>query len=232
MESPEKCVKQNPVGPAPDPWVLLLFDPHYRIGCRSINGQILEASAHSSENSDEDPTAAAGRLYGISKTHRIVNLSFGRDNVSLYVGLSDPAIDASLAYHSLNALEKKQAAHSDSISPRLAAAIAALYPHLHQLPYLDLGEHQYIYRFRTAKERNRQVYVDQQSEKLYQSQLCSVVKAARRTRENTSGQPALLDFGPVPSSWPFWVLPRCAKRHRASLRDGRGTPRSARIHAQ
>lgn len=197
MESPEKCVKQNPVGPAPDPWVLLLFDPHYRIGCRSINGQILEASAHSSENSDEDPTAAAGRLFGISKTHRIVNLSFGRDNVSLYVGLSDPAIDASLAYHSLNALEKKQAAHSDSISPRLAAAIAALYPHLHQLPYLDLGEHQYIYRFRTAKERNRQVYVDQQSEKLYQSQLCSVVKAARRTRENTSGQPALLDFGPV-----------------------------------
>ena len=66
-----------------------------------------------------------------------------------------------------------------------------------RIPYLELGENEYIYRFRTAKERNRTIYIDAQSEALYQSALCSVIKAARRTREKSSGEPALLDFGAV-----------------------------------
>lgn len=75
--------------------------------------------------------------------------------------------------------------------------ITSMGPHLARLPYLDLGENEYIYRFRTARERNSEIYVDGQSEALYQSGLCEAIKAARRTREKTSGEPAELDFGAV-----------------------------------
>ena len=73
----------------------------------------------------------------------------------------------------------------------------AMLPFLSKLPYLDLGENEYIYRFRTARERNSSIYVDERSEALYQSKLCAAIKAARRVREKTSGEPAELDFGAV-----------------------------------
>lgn len=79
----------------------------------------------------------------------------------------------------------------------LSAVLSRIEPRLHQLPYLGQGENEYIYRFRTAKERNRSVYIDDQSEALYQSKLCVVIKAARRTKEKSSGEPAELDFGAV-----------------------------------
>lgn len=200
MEPPKECAKEDLQASADsssDPWVLLLFDEHYRIGCRSTNTQALQPSADQSEDRDESPAAAAKRLSGASKTHRITSLSFDGRTYVLHVGVSDPAADSSLAYHSLDVLETEPTADLDRPGPLLAAALSAISPHLQHLPYLDLGDHQYIYRFRTAKERNRQVYVDEQSQSLYQSQLCTVVKAARRTRENSSGSPALLDFGPV-----------------------------------
>ncbi|MDP4879681.1 MAG: hypothetical protein NWR36_07325, partial [Opitutales bacterium] len=53
-------------------------------------------------------------------------------------------------------------------SSHLKAILQAIEPHLYRLPYLDLGENEYIYRFRTAKERNRSIYVDTQSDALYQ----------------------------------------------------------------
>jgi 4-hydroxy-3-methylbut-2-enyl diphosphate reductase len=68
---------------------------------------------------------------------------------------------------------------------------------LYRIPYLGMGENEYIYRFRTAKERNRAIYIDEQSEALYQSALCLAIKEARRTREKSSGEPAVLDFGAV-----------------------------------
>jgi 4-hydroxy-3-methylbut-2-enyl diphosphate reductase len=60
-----------------------------------------------------------------------------------------------------------------------------------------MGENEYIYRFRTMKERNRSIYIDSQSEALYQSALCLAIKQARRTKEKSSGEPAILDFGAV-----------------------------------
>lgn len=82
-------------------------------------------------------------------------------------------------------------------TPQLTEALAAIDSQLHRLPYLGMGENEYIYRFRTAKERNRAIYVDTQSEALYQSALCQAIKDARRTREKSSGLPAILDFGAV-----------------------------------
>jgi 4-hydroxy-3-methylbut-2-enyl diphosphate reductase len=82
-------------------------------------------------------------------------------------------------------------------SQRLSQILKAIQSELYRIPYLGMGENEYIYRFRTTKERNRAVYIDAQSEALYQSQLCLAIKEARRTREKSSGEPAVLDFGAV-----------------------------------
>lgn len=80
---------------------------------------------------------------------------------------------------------------------RLQELLQSMVPYLVDLPYLDLSENEYIYRFRTVKERNRDVYITKESESLYQSALCAAIKEARRQKEKTSGEPALLDFGAV-----------------------------------
>lgn len=79
----------------------------------------------------------------------------------------------------------------------LKQTLAAIDGQLYRVPYLSMGENEYIYRFRTAKERNQAVYIDGQSEALYQSVLCQAIKEARRTKEKSSGEPAVLDFGAV-----------------------------------
>ncbi len=104
---------------------------------------------------------------------------------------------AGAKYRSLDQLETARAAGEIRLSARLSDVLAAIEPHLFRIPYLDLSENEYIYRFRTAKERNRDVYVDAQSDALYQSALCAAIKAARRTKEKSSGEPAVLDFGAV-----------------------------------
>lgn len=84
-----------------------------------------------------------------------------------------------------------------SLSPLLSKVLGTIDDQLYRVPYLGMGENEYIYRFRTSKERNREVYIDGQSEGLYQSALCHGIKEARRTKEKSSGEPAILDFGAV-----------------------------------
>lgn len=79
----------------------------------------------------------------------------------------------------------------------LDVVLKAIDNQLHKIPYLGMGENEYIYRFRTTKERNRAIYIDKQSESLYQSALCEAIKEVRRTKEKTSGESAVLDFGAV-----------------------------------
>lgn len=181
-----------------EPWVFLLFDDQYRIACRfAVNENILMPTAEQLFSAEESASVAAERISGNSITHKVATISLGGEKVCLHVSINTKCPDSPFIFRSISALEKEQEAGSVRLSQTLSAALVSLGPVLHRLPYLDLGEHQYIYRFRTAKERNRQVYVDAQSQALYQSQLCAVVKAARRTRENTPGEPSLLDFGPV-----------------------------------
>lgn len=99
--------------------------------------------------------------------------------------------------YSIYKLEQLDASGDLALSERARCIIAVIAPELHRLPYLNMGENEYIYRFRTAKERNRSVYVDTQSDALYQSRLCAAIKAVRRTKEKSSGEPAVLDFGPI-----------------------------------
>lgn len=84
------------------------------------------------------------------------------------------------------------------IDPGLKTVLAAMEPHLIAIPYLHLGENDYIYRFRVERERNRAIYgQDGAAAALYQSRLCAAIKALARTNERSAGRPALLDFGAV-----------------------------------
>jgi 4-hydroxy-3-methylbut-2-enyl diphosphate reductase len=138
----------------------------------------------------------AAELLGDFPIYRLTTAEIQGTPFSICCQLSDEgAPDAN--YRSLFELEKAHATGEVRLSPRLQNLIAAIEPHLFRIPYLDLSENEYIYRFRTAKERNRAVYVDAQSDALYQSALCAAIKAARRTKEKSSGEPAVLDFGAV-----------------------------------
>jgi 4-hydroxy-3-methylbut-2-enyl diphosphate reductase len=85
-----------------------------------------------------------------------------------------------------------------ALTPALAQALHAIDPHLIEIPYLHLGENDYIYRFRVEKDRNRDIYrQDPGAQALYQSQLCEAIKALSRTNERSASRPATLDFGAV-----------------------------------
>ena len=93
-----------------------------------------------------------------------------------------------------------QTIHDLSYLPKaeiLAQTLEDIEHQLYRVPYLDMGKYDYIYRFRTEKERNRSVYVNTKSQSLYQSSLCHAIKEARRTKERSSGEPAIIDFGAV-----------------------------------
>ena len=46
----------------------------------------------------------------------------------------------------------------DQLTPALAAVLTRLEPHLIEIPYLHLGENDYIYKFRVERDRNHDIY--------------------------------------------------------------------------
>ena len=106
---------------------------------------------------------------------------------------AEPA-DAEVSFQSIEQLEKQDGA----LAPSLRAVIVGLEPHLIEIPYLHLGENDYIYKFRVERDRNRDIYQqDDAARSLYQSRLCEAIKTLARTSERTAGAPAMLDFGAV-----------------------------------
>ena len=107
-------------------------------------------------------------------------------------------------------------AAGQTLSPSLAGLVARLEPHLIDVPYLHLGENDFIYKFRPEKERNTSIYAqDAASRALYQSRLCAAIKTLARRLERTAVAPVTLDFGAVTlhHSEPFRLLPRREERH-------------------
>jgi len=103
---------------------------------------------------------------------------------------ADPAVE----FRSIELLEAAPA----ELAPGLAIVLAGLEPHLTAIPYLHLGENDFIYKFRPEKERNNTIYVqDAAAGALYQSQLCSAIKTLARRNERTATAPVTLDFGAV-----------------------------------
>lgn len=83
--------------------------------------------------------------------------------------------------------------------PDMPEVLPQLEKNLYRVPYLGQRDHDYIYRFRTEKQRNRDVYREagESTNRLYQSQLCEAIKEVKRANERRSTSPATLDFGPV-----------------------------------
>src|SRR3954466_14658079 len=104
------------------------------------------------------------------------------------------AADSEVVFRSLEQLATEPAA----LAPSLVPLLADLEPHLVEIPYLHLGENDFIYKFRPAQERNTAIYAqDSDASVLYQSQLCAAIKALARQHERTAATPVTLDFGAV-----------------------------------
>ncbi|HUG12496.1 MAG TPA: 4-hydroxy-3-methylbut-2-enyl diphosphate reductase [Opitutaceae bacterium] len=94
--------------------------------------------------------------------------------------------------------EMTAAAAIGNLEPTLAAVLPLVREHAIRIPYLNHAETDFIFRFRTEKQRNRDVYrSDPRAQGLYQSALCEVIKRLRRTKERSADEPAVLDFGAV-----------------------------------
>lgn len=180
------------------PWVLLAFDSKNRLlvsVCEKNVASVTSASEMATpEVAVNDAVAAVTGGPGVA--HYVTETNFGEQLTRIFCVLHSNGMPGG-RYISLDSLDAAVKQGDLTLSLLLSKVLAAMEPHLVRIPYLDLNENEYIYRFRTAKERNRSVYIDRQSEALYQSRLCSVIKEARRAKEKSSGEPAVLDFGPV-----------------------------------
>jgi 4-hydroxy-3-methylbut-2-enyl diphosphate reductase len=170
---------------APVPWLLLRFDSNYRLVLRRDSEGLLLPEC---TGTAADPLP--------SKAHRLVNTTWKNAPLDIYCQV-EKELGETETVMSLDSLNAAVEAGRESVSEVFAVALERIEGELFRLPYLELGANEYIYRFRTAKERNREIYIDTSSEDLYQSRLCAAIKAVRRTKEKTSGAPALIDFGPV-----------------------------------
>lgn len=141
-----------------------------------------------------------------------------------FVQVDDAPADAEIHFAALDTLN----ASTSSVAPALAAVIAGLEPYLIDIPYLHLGENDFIYKFRPAQERNASIYAqDDAANALYQSQLCAAIKLLARQHERTATAPVGLDFGAVryvvPSHFGFCLgVKNAIERAYETLAEHRG----------
>ncbi len=111
-----------------------------------------------------------------------------------FTQVDPPSRDPEIEFRSIEMLE----ASPEALDPALAGLLALLDPHLIEIPYLNLGENDFIYKFRPEKERNTAIYAqDAEAGAIYQSRLCAAIKALARRHERTATAPVLLNFGAV-----------------------------------
>lgn len=141
-----------------------------------------------------------------------------------------PASGEEMVFFSIEELRHELATDPAAFSPEIHAVMEAIAPHLVRIPYLRKREHDYVYRFRPERERNRSVYqIDRDSERLYQSTLCRAIKEVKRINERSAASPALLDFGPVsyllPSHFGFCLgVQNAIERAYESIAENPGRP--------
>jgi 4-hydroxy-3-methylbut-2-enyl diphosphate reductase len=180
-------------GSAPQLCCVLAFDGNNRLAVRRLGTKSGLAFTGS------DLPMALGRLRACFNAHSLPAERFtaeaaGRSyQVHLVQAEGSPA-DAEIRFLSIEQLEADPAA----LAPSLAAILRELEPHLIAIPYLSLGENDFIYKFRPEKERNTAIYAqDADAGAIYQSRLCAAIKARARRHERTASAPVLLDFGAV-----------------------------------
>lgn len=178
---------------APSQVVILAFNTSNQLAVRRAGTRLGLAFVGA------DEAMALGRLEACFKDHtppaEYYACTAGALSYRVFFSQVDAApADAEVAFFSLEQLVQQRAAQAQS----LQAVLAGLEPHLIEIPYLHLGENDYIYKFRVERDRNRAIYQqDDAARALYQSRLCEAIKALSRTHERTAGTPAMLDFGAV-----------------------------------
>ncbi len=146
-----------------------------------------------------DLTMATARLEGSFKAHTPPAEYFsaeagGRVYRVYFTHVTGTPADTEIEFWSI----EKLAASPAMLAPSLSVLLIQLEPHLISVPYLHLGENDFINKFRPEKERNTAIYAqDAAASGLYQSQLCAAIKALARRHERTATAPVALDFGPV-----------------------------------
>ena len=146
-----------------------------------------------------DLTRAVGELETAFPGHTppteyFSTLADGRNCHVCFAQVSGAPLVPAIVFYSLDALTAQQT----KLTPALAAVLGQLEPYLVEIPYLHLGENDFIYKFRPAQERNTAIYAqDATAGALYQSQLCGAIKAIARQHERSAAAPVTLDFGAV-----------------------------------
>ena len=178
---------------APSLCVLLAFDEGNRLAVRRAGSRLGLAFVGPSME------VAAQRLEGHFRSHTPFAEYFtaaagGVDYRVFFSQVTGTPADEEVRLLSLERL----AARRGDLAPSLTAVLDGLEPHLIAIPYLHLGENDYIYRFRVERERNRGIYSqDSAARALYQSRLCEAIKTVNRTHERSAARPGTLDFGAV-----------------------------------
>lgn len=146
-----------------------------------------------------DLAMATARLEGAFQVHTppvefFATAAGGRSYRVFFTQVQGGSADAEIRFYSIEALQGQPT----MLAPALAALVPGLEPHLNEIPYLHLGENDFINKFRPEKERNTAIYEqDPAANPLYQSQLCAAIKALARRHERSANAPVWLDFGPV-----------------------------------
>jgi 4-hydroxy-3-methylbut-2-enyl diphosphate reductase len=213
----------QPPPAAPAMCVMLAFNASNQLAVRQAGTKL----GHAFVGVDE--AMAAARLDAVFNTHTppaeyfTCTVGGPRYRVFFTQVTGEPA-DAEVEFRTLEQLE----ASRPSLAPALAAVLGRLEPHLIEIPYLHLGENDYIYKFRVEKDRNRVIYQqDEQARSLYQSRLCEAIKRLGRTNERSASKPATLDFGVmqyvIPSHFGFCLgVKNAIERAYESLAENPG----------
>ena len=194
----------NPVVTAPPAIVAILaFDARNQLAVRRLG------SKAGLPFTGTDLDMATARLESAFNQHTapveyFSSAAGGRSYRVFFARVDGIAADSEIAFESLDTLAATPAA----LAPSLAVLLDQLEPHLVDIPYLHLGENDFIYKFRPALERNTAIYTqDSAASSLYQSQLCVAIKALVRHHERTADAPVSLDFGAtryvIPSHFGF-----------------------------
>jgi 4-hydroxy-3-methylbut-2-enyl diphosphate reductase len=175
-------------------FVILAFNANNQLAVRREGGQLGLAHAGS------DAAAALARLTAGFPAHTPPAEYFTCDieGVRHHVSFTQTPAESPAPDVGFFSLEPLTLGQCGIPTPALAAVLAHLEPHLIEIPYLHLGENDYIYKFRVERDRNRDIYQqDAAARALYQSRLCEAIKALARTNERSATRPARLDFGAV-----------------------------------
>jgi 4-hydroxy-3-methylbut-2-enyl diphosphate reductase len=174
-------------------FALLAFNSSNQLAVRRVGSKLGLAFTGS------DLAMANARLESAFANHTLPAEYFqsesgGRHYRVFFAQVSGQSLDPEIVFLSFDQLTSQPTA----LAPALASLLQGLEPHLVEIPYLHLGENDFIYKFRPAQERNSTIYAqDAAASALYQSQLCAAIKSLARQHERTAAAPVTLDFGAV-----------------------------------